>query len=126
MRGIEAVRPGIAERTDHVEVLGDRTRPAVAEYQRQRLGFRGADMQEVHGGAVDRGQILRVRIELRLPGAPVVPITPVLDQFPDPGDGDAVPVGATARLGGPPDPDQSVAQLGKITVGDLDAKRSDG
>jgi hypothetical protein len=74
------VDPRVSERTDDVEVLDHRHRPAVGEDERERVAFGRADVQEVDGLPVDGGGELRVGVELGFPGAPVVAGAPVLDE----------------------------------------------
>ena len=51
-----AVGPGVGERSDHVEEVGERPGEAVAEEDRRRVGVRRADMNEVDGLSVDLGE----------------------------------------------------------------------
>jgi hypothetical protein len=54
---------------------------AVTEHERQRVRLGRADVEEEHVRAVDGRRVLRVRVEPRLPGSPVVAVAPVLGQL---------------------------------------------
>ena len=75
-----AVRLGIGQRLDDLELLDDRARPAVRDDHRQRILVLRADVQEVDVDAVDLGEELRERVEPRLDLAPVVLRRPVVGE----------------------------------------------
>jgi hypothetical protein len=54
--------------------------PAVGDEQRQRVLVLRADVQEVDAEAVDAGLVLAPIVQYRLAAAPVVAVTPVIDQ----------------------------------------------
>jgi hypothetical protein len=99
---VGAVRGRVGEPADEVEVLEDRSGPAVAKDDRERAGLRRTDVQEVHRLAVDPGQELRVGVEAALPGSPVEPLPPG-DQALEAAEGDAVGAvfGSRGLLGRP-------------------------
>src|SRR5215203_1897310 len=68
----------VGERADEVQILHNRTGVPVADYQWERIGLGGADVQEVDVLAVDGSGELRILVELRLPPSPVVSVLPVL------------------------------------------------
>ena len=72
--GVAAVRGGIGERAEHLEELHDRARPAVGHDERERIGMRRADVEEVDTEPVDLGPELRKRVQPRLGRPPVVPL----------------------------------------------------
>jgi len=69
--GARAVRGGIRQRLDDLQLLDDRAGPPVGDDQRQRILVPGADVDEVDVEPVDLGDELRQGVELRLAGAPV-------------------------------------------------------
>jgi hypothetical protein len=71
----------VDQRLDEVEELCDGAREAVRDQQRLGIGLVGFDVQEVDALAVDLGGELRVLVEPRLLGAPVVPRAPVLGEL---------------------------------------------
>ena len=114
---------------DHVEELGERTRPAVGEQQRRGVGPVGPDVQEMDALAVDLGDELRIAVEQCLLGAPVVPRAPVVGEVlqvvhRDP----AAPAGrrAVARASGRVEPVMQVVHVGLRDVDEegVDARRS--
>ena len=52
--GVAAVGGRIGERPDHLEELDDRPGPAVRDDERQRVGVRRADVEEVDAEPVDQ------------------------------------------------------------------------
>jgi hypothetical protein len=72
VRGLAAVRGGVDQWIDDLQLLDDRTRPAVRDDQRQSILVLGTDMDEVDVQPVDLGEELRVGLQLRLGLAPVV------------------------------------------------------
>ncbi|GAB3834321.1 hypothetical protein GCM10027610_029750 [Dactylosporangium cerinum] len=75
------------QRLDHVLELQERAGPAVGEDQCERVGLRGADVDEVDVLAVDLGGVVRQLVEPGLVRAPVVAGAPVSGQFLEPGEG---------------------------------------
>ena len=59
VRRARAVRGGIGERPDDLQLLDDRPGPSVRDDQRQRVLVLGADVNEVNVKPVDLGQELR-------------------------------------------------------------------
>ena len=78
---IAAISLRVGQRPDDLHEIDNRAWPAVGDNQRQSVRFGGADVQEVDVLPVDLGGELRVGVELGLPGAPVVTVSPVLDEF---------------------------------------------
>src|SRR5690242_4311108 len=79
--GVTAVCARVAERTDDIEELRDRTGPAVRDHEWQRVGFGRARVDEVHLLAVDTGEEVRPPVEARFLRAPVELVAPVLTQL---------------------------------------------
>ena len=61
--------------------LDDRTGPAVRDDDRQRTLMLGFHVDEVDVEAVDLGDEMRQRLQMRLALAPIVLRSPVLDEF---------------------------------------------
>ena len=64
--GAAAVRGRVGQRADGVDQLDHRAGPAVGHDQRQRVLVRRLDVDEVDVHAVDLGDELRQRVQLRL------------------------------------------------------------
>jgi hypothetical protein len=98
--GPSPARRRIGEARDDVEKLDDRTRPAVHEEERKRVGARGARVDEMDRLTVDGCTEVLEAVEGRLLGSPVVTRAPVVDEFVQIVDRDAVlPVGALDLVG---------------------------
>ena len=61
-----AVRRGIGQRIDDLQLLDDRAGPAVGDDERQRVFMLRADVDEVDVEPVDLGDELRQGVQLRL------------------------------------------------------------
>jgi hypothetical protein len=72
VRRARAMRRGIGERLDDLQLLDDRARPPVCDDQRQRILVLGAGVDEVNVQPVDLGQEVRQGLQLPLTLAPVV------------------------------------------------------
>src|SRR5439155_2693252 len=106
--------------------LGDRAREAVSDQQRLGAGLPGFDVQEVDALAVDLGGELRVGVELRLGGAPVISSAPVTGELLQVAQRDAAlppRAGQAARPAGTGEP---ATQMVDVGLGDLDAEGLDG
>ena len=57
VRGARAVRRGVGERLDDLQLLDDRARPPVRDDQRQRVLMLRADVDEVDVQPVDLGDV---------------------------------------------------------------------
>jgi hypothetical protein len=60
--GLAPVGGRIGERPDHFEELDDRPGPAVRDDERQRLGVRREDVEEVDAEPIDSRAELRQRV----------------------------------------------------------------
>ncbi len=78
--GAPTVRLRIGQRTDHVEKLDDRPRPAVREEDRQGICVLGTHMQKVNSQTVERRAKLWKRVEPALKPPHVIPISPIVDE----------------------------------------------
>src|SRR4249920_3328510 len=72
VRPARAMRRGIGERLDDLQLLDDRARPPVCDDQRQRVLVPGADVDEMNVKSVDLGYEVRQGVQLGLALAPVV------------------------------------------------------
>ena len=113
------------QRLDQVHELRDRAREAVRDQQRPRAWLTGPDVQEVDALAVDLGDELRVGVELRLGGAPVILRAPVPGElFQVTKRHAAVPPHA-GQFAGPAGVGEPVVQVIQVGLGDLDAEGPD-
>ena len=78
---ITAVCDGIGERPDHFKEFNDRARPTVRHDQRSCGRMRRTHVQKLEIEAVDFGDELAVRIQLRFASPPILLATPVLADF---------------------------------------------
>ena len=78
--GARAVRGGVRERVDDLQLLDDRARPAVGHDHRQRALVRRPHVEEVDVHAIDAGDELRKLVQACLDGAPIVPVHPALGE----------------------------------------------
>ena len=69
--------PWVGQRLDDLQLLEDRSGPAVRDDQRQRVLVRRADVDEVDVEPVDLGDEVRQGVQLRFEAAPVVLRAPV-------------------------------------------------
>ena len=76
-----AMRGGVGERIDDLQLLDDRTGPAVRDDHRQRILMLRLHVDEVDVEAVDLGDEVRQRLQMRLALAPIVFRSPVLDEL---------------------------------------------
>ena len=80
VRGARAVRRGIGQSIDDLQLLDDRARPTVIDDERQRVFVLRANVDEVDVESVDLGDELRERVQLRLARAQVVVRAPVASE----------------------------------------------
>src|SRR5262250_1170124 len=78
---VAAVQIRIGERSDRIDELQDRTRPAVDEHQWNSTGRCRPHMQKMHHSTVDHGGVLREAVDARLVLAPVITRAPVLGEL---------------------------------------------
>jgi hypothetical protein len=119
------VRARIGKRSDDLQDLHDRARPAVGDDQRQGTGLRRADVDAVNAGTVDRGGELRERVEMRLVRPPVICGPPVRSEILEVVQRDSVAPADARKLIRPAGPIQSSVQVVKVGLWDLDTERSD-
>ena len=106
-------------------ILDDRARPPVGEDERQGVRLGRAHVEEVDVLPVDRGRELRVLVEPRLPGAPVVAAAPVVGELLDVGARHAVAPPGAGQLVGPARARETLVEVVQHGLGDLDPERSD-
>ena len=81
---VAAVTSRLRKRANHLDKLKDRTRPAVAEQDRQGVLMPGAHVQKMDAQAIDLCTVLAETVEHRLATAPVIFCSPVVYQREDP------------------------------------------
>jgi hypothetical protein len=118
-----AVRRGIRQRLDDLQLLDDRARPPVGDDQRQRVLVRGADVDEMDIEPVDLGDELRQRVELRLAPPPVVVARPVARELLHQRERHALRIVGDRLALGPPGRVDAPAQLGELRLRKTDLKR---
>ncbi len=111
VRWVAAVCARIGERTDDLEELHDRPRPAVGDQERQGGRLRRAHVQEVQVLPVDSGGELRERVQPGLVLTPVVGGAPVLGQLSQVGERHPVVPADAGELLGPAGPAQALAKV---------------
>ena len=126
VRRASAVRGGVGERIDDLELLDDRSRPAVRHDSRQRVWMARSNVNEMDVEAIDFGHELRQRIEPRFDVSPVVIAAPVageLLKLPKLNTLRAI----TDRLHvGPAGRGDAPAQIDELLVGNVDMERANG
>jgi hypothetical protein len=75
-----AMHGRIGQRLDDLQLLDDRTRPAMGDDDGQRMVVPRADMDEMHVHPIDLGNELRQAVQPRLYPAPIVVARPILRQ----------------------------------------------
>ncbi len=123
--GASTVRGRVGERAHGLEQLDDRAGPAVRHDQRQRVGMRRADVDEVDIHPVDLGRELRQRVEFGLHLAPVVVGCPVADEFLNRRQLHTLRPICDQLLVGPAVRGDTAAQVGERLVGHVDVERMD-
>ena len=82
-------------------------------------------MRKVHGGPVDRRGELRPLVQLRLGPAPVVTVPPVVREFLQVRQRNAVGPAHTGQLIRPPGAVQARGQIVEVTLWDIETERED-
>ena len=82
VRRAAAVRRGVGQRIDDLQLLDGRARPAVGYDDRQRILMLRADMDEVDVEPVDLGHEVRQRVEPRFAPPPVIVRRPIARDLP--------------------------------------------
>ena len=124
VRCARAVRRGIRERLDDLQLLDDRAGPPVRDDQRQRVLVLGADVDEVDVEPVDLGDELRQGVQFRLALAPVVVGPPVARELLHHRERHALRVVGDRLALGPPGRVDAPAQLGELLLRKTDLKRA--
>ena len=78
---LSAIGSRIGEWTDDLQLLNNRTGPAVRDDDGQRIGILRPNVNEVDVYSIDRCHELRQRLQLRLALAPVVIRRPIACEF---------------------------------------------
>ena len=124
VRRARAVRGGIGERLDDLQLLDDRAGPPVRDDQRQRVLVLGADVDEMNVEPVDLGHEVRQGVQLRLALAPVVVCPPVARELLHHRERHALRVVGDRLALGPPGRVYASAQLGELRLRKTDLKRA--
>jgi hypothetical protein len=83
--GVAAVGDRVRESPDDLDELDDRAGPAVCDDERQCLGMRRANVEEMDAEPVDHSAELRQGVQPGLGSAPVVLVGPVVAELPQVG-----------------------------------------
>ena len=126
VRRIPAISGRVGERADDLQLLDDRTRPAVRHDQRQRIRMLGADMDEVDVQPVNLGEEVRIGVQLRFELPPVIAGPPIVQHLPDGLERHALRKVGDGLLLGQASRGQAAAQIGEIRFGNVHAEWSDG
>jgi hypothetical protein len=124
--GVAAVGARIGERSDQVDVLDKRARIAMGEDQWQSMRLGRLHVKEVDRLPVDDGGELWKGVELRFLRPPVEARTPVVDEVLQVVAGNAAAPATSGELLGQAGVRQSIVEVGKIGVRDIDPKRLQG
>ena len=126
VRGVPAVRGGIGERLDDLQLLDDRAGPPVRDDEWQRRVVVRANMDEMNVEPVDLGQELRQRVQLCLAPPPVVLCRPIIGECLHRGEVhalgivcDGLPLRQSCRGYAP-------AQVGQFRLRDIHVKGTNG
>jgi hypothetical protein len=126
VRRAAAMRGGIGERLDDLQLLDDRARPAVRDDERQCIVMLRSHMNEMNVQPVDLGQELRMGVQPRLRLPPVVLRRPVTGELLHRRQlhalrliGDGLPVGPAHRR-------DALPQVVEVRLRGLEAKGADG
>ena len=80
LRCAAAMRRGIGQGVDDLQLLDDRTGPTVGDDERQRIFMLGANVNEMNVQPIDLGEELGQRIQPRLSLAPLVLRRPIVGE----------------------------------------------
>src|SRR5215212_8197107 len=105
------MRRGIDQRIDDLQLLDDRTRPAVRDDERQRIFMLRTGVNEMNVESIDLGDELRERVQPALDLAPVVLCRPIADEILDRGERDALRKIGDGLLFGQPRGNDASAKL---------------
>jgi hypothetical protein len=126
VRGAAAMGRWIGEWLDDLELLDDRTGPAVRDDERQGVFVLRPDVDEVDVQVVDLGDEIRDGVEPRLDLAPVVVGLPVAQNLLDGLERYTLRIIGDGFLLGQPGLRQAPAQIGQRRLRNVDAEGSNG
>ena len=125
IRCARAMRRGIGQRIDDLQLLDDRAGPPVRDDERQRIFVFRADVDEMNVQPVDFGHEIRQGVQLRLDLAPVVVVRPIARELLNRRElhalrfiRDRLPLGPHRRVDAP-------AQVGKFLFRSAEGERAD-
>ena len=125
VRRAPAVRGGVGQRLDDLQLLDDRAGPPVRDDQRQRVLVLRANVNEVDVEPIDLGDEVRQGVQLRLALAPVVVGRPVARELLHHREPHALRVVADRLALGPPGRVDAPPQVGELLLRKTDLKRPD-
>jgi hypothetical protein len=123
---LAAIPRRIGERTDELDLLEHRARPAMRDDQRHRAGVTRAHVDEMNVDAVDGRRELRKCVQLRLALSPVVPGRPIPDESLELGKRRTLGSIGDGLLAGPPRRREPSLQARELRIRHLDPERADG
>src|SRR4029079_10176100 len=121
-----AVRRGIDQRIDDLELFDDRARPSVSDDDRQRVLVFRAHVNEMNVEAIYLGDELWECVQFRLERSPVVLAGPVAREILKWGERHALRVVRDGLLLRPPRCGNPPTHLGELLVRKVNAERTDG
>ena len=124
--GARAVGGGVGERADDLQLLDDRSGPAVGDDHRQGVLVLRAHVDEVDVEPVDLGDELRKFVEPCLHGPPVVPVDPALRELLHDLELHALRRVADGLVLGPSGLADPAVQVVEVGLRDVDPERADG
>ena len=123
VRRARAMRGRIGQSADELQLLDDRSRPAVADDDRQRVLVLGANVDEMDVQPVDLGDEVRDGVQPRFARAPVVLGRPVASQVLHERERHALRVVLDGLLLGEARRGDARAQVLEVRLGNLDLER---
>ena len=115
----------VGKRADDLDELGDRSRPAMRDQQRQRLRADAALVDEVNAEAADGGPELRKAVQCRFGRSPVVALPPIRDELPQVGEVRSIRPARTRDLVGKARARQALAKVEENGVRNGDSEGFD-
>src|SRR5689334_11937736 len=79
--GSPAVRGRVDQRSDDLQLLNDRSRPAMGVNNRQSIGVLRLHMDKVYVEPIDVGDEVRIGEDLGLGAAPIMMVRPIISEL---------------------------------------------
>ena len=125
VRCTRAVRGGIGQGIDDLQLLDDRAGPSMRDDQRQCVVVFRANVYEINVEPVDLGHKLRQSVQLRLAFAPIVVLGPIAREFLHRRELDALRFIRDRFPVRPPRCVYALAQFSQFRIRHIDAERAD-